>query len=96
MKTKSLGYVVLLCQEGSAEEYVGSAPTLKAARKLVAAHGRGDVSGTPKSWWQTARASGNRVDGCDYPESHEDEPVEWAGNERYPYAICRITSNDDE
>lgn len=83
------GYVVMHCPEGSAQTYIGSADAMDEALELVARHERGEVADTPKSLWETARASGNRVPGCDYPEPHEDEPEEWAGADDC-YAICRI------
>lgn len=50
-----------------------------------------DVVSTPAHLYETARAAGGAgVPGCTVPAAHEDEPVEWAGDNGY-YAICRAT-----
>lgn len=83
---QATGYAVMLCEEGCAQIYIGSADSLDEARDLAERAERGEVGGTPESLWETARASRNPVPGCDYPEPHEDDPEEWVGD----YAICRI------
>ena len=87
-----MSYVVMICNEGNDQEYVGEAATLKEARSMCHQHARGERTATSRSLWDTARASGNPVEGCDYPDAHEDEPVEWVQSRFAPnnaYAICR-------
>lgn len=87
-KATPVNYVVLHCPDGGADEYVGLADTLDAARELASAHERGRARGTPEHLYGTARASGNPVPGCSYPVDH-DAPVEWVGEDGY-YAICPV------
>ena len=99
MTAKAQQYVVQYCPDGGVEEYVGDASTLAAARKLVRRHERGEISGTPRSMWDTARAANSYADGCCIPtpveydeeEQRDADPVEWAGRDEC-YAICRAAA----
>lgn len=82
-----MSYVVLYCPDGGSSDYIGEAETIDAAHDLIARHELGQVLETPEYLWETARASGNPVPGCDYPVEHDDEPVEWGGEDGC-YAIC--------
>ena len=84
-------YEVFIYNEGCAPEYLGPADTLKFARQMCHQHARGERPATPKHLWETARASGNPVEGCDYPVGHAD-PIEWVTSrfaKHNSYAICR-------
>ena len=82
-------YGVWLCREGGDEEYIGESRSLRAARRLAAAHGRGEVIGTPQCVYATAAAARHDVPGCSAPPASIGEVVAWCGRGGY-YAICRI------
>ena len=88
MNRNELGYEVFEARDGSTEIYIGHARTLRGAHKLAAQHARGEISGTPANLYETARASGSRVEGCDHPDGHAAEPVAWFGRDGW-YCACR-------
>ena len=85
----SKSYNVYRSPEGSGREFVGSTTSIRAARNLIARHGRGEISGLTEDLWATARAAGH-CGGCEAPQGEESEPVLWCGRGGW-YCVCPVT-----
>lgn len=83
-------YNVYRSPEGSGSEFIGSTTSIREARKLVARHGRGEISGLTEDLWATARAAGH-CGGCEAPEGEDGEPVLWCGRGGW-YCVCPVIS----
>jgi len=81
-------YAVMRYPDGGPSEYAGEARTLGDARRLAALAAGGRARTTEESLYVTARASGSRAPGCDYPPDEIGEPIEWVGN--HGWAICPV------
>lgn len=92
-------YRVYYAADGCAQEYIGDAASLRAARRLAAEHGRGDRFGSPEALWQTARAAaGSGTQACRYPGQGQSasliearEPRAWIGRGAR-YAVVPLVS----
>lgn len=89
MKTKS--YQVFLSKDGSGQEYIGEASSIRKAERLATRHGRGEIDSLPEHLYATARAAGHCFGGK-APRGVCGEPVKWTGRGGW-YAICPVVSN---
>ena len=91
---RQLGYNVYHAREGQSESFIGFVTSVRAAKKLAAAHGH--EYELPASLYGTARAAGH-VCGVTAPAGHEaDEPTEWFGRGGYYCAVAVYDSPQQE
>ena len=85
------GYNVYHAPEGSGQEFLGFARTLKAARKLAA---HGGKSALPEHLYTTAWESGSPIDGLRPPAGNEaEDAAAWFGRGG-EYCAVAVTIDD--
>lgn len=102
------GYNVYRMPDGDDPEYVGRAATLRAAARLAARAGRGEIATLPREQWDTARAAGTvaglvkprgeaaRLVSLTAPEGVEEQAAcRWIGRGG-EYAVVRIVAEEGQ